>query len=383
MKKIFAADAHSVGSPHRRRRVWFYVGGGVALAIGLVLLWGYGTCKFVPNTFGDRYGCYLDRVNLILRFEGATPALEYVRTVVYPGNGYAMVHVLLHTVGEYAYYESGGDIMNMYYYLLPYLQLMNNANFYDGFDGFDGFVHGFMTEYLTGQTDPIPVTMQKLCMGKTKVPGIPIGMFDCYHMLGHGIMHATANDLPTALEYCDTAGNKTAIEGCYYGSFMEDSFLYDPDYHEESPRPDSVGTSMKDVCAQFTGQRAISCDTFVGESYFVGHPRDIAGAFNECQSLAANQDVCIGRLAGVLVASLSRNFGDAQALCEQYASAAYRDTCISSASATIEAGFGIPTQSLLMPASDFLESLRFSFIIAARKIGAFWGHLFPSIVRNR
>ena len=339
----------------RIRRSLYSTGLALALLIiGSGLVWAYGTCAFESASAGKLYSCYFSRINTIAEKRGVPAALEYVRFVVYPNNGYAMVHVLLHRVGDLAFYENA-NVAQMSSYLLPYQNLIQDRLL---LGGFDGFIHGYVTEYMESQKDKIPATMKYLCGGGLQIPTVTTDPGLCYHMLGHALMHASGNELDTALGLCDTASTTVTREGCYYGTFMEDSFLYNAQYHEESSRPDSIGPSMKGVCDRFTGERETYCDMYVGESYLARHPDDTAGAFRECESLKQNQSNCVSRLGNILIASFAHNASDIKTMCDKYASPIYQRYCISSAQESLQAGLGIQSR---LSFATYMDNLLHAF----------------------
>ena len=323
---------------------WFrwVLGVIVVLSIALAWTWNWSACAFA-KTPSEKYGCYVSRVNHIVTEDGVAAGLAYVRYAIYPSNGYAMVHVVLHEVGESAY-ESGASIDDAKQYLSPYTALMERNHL---MGGFDGFLHGYLSSYFVEDRRPLPERIATLCGGGVSIPGITDDTFRCYHAVGHALMHAEFNVLAQVIVDCNTLTLPAALKGCLYGAFMEDSFLYDPQYHHEASRPDVRGTSLRGICETYTGVEASSCDSFVGESYMTGGG-DLAGAFAECAQVGGDgEKLCIARLGAVAAATSISDHADVVALCRQNATEAQQILCQSSIRTGISGALGIPVQESL------------------------------------
>ena len=328
----------------------------VGIVVLVSLLWVHDTCSFQHLEYKQAYGCYSERVERITERYGIPAALAYVKDVIYPVNGYSMVHQIMHELGDRAFSSDQKlDALNMY--LSPYKDLVRGVPPYTGFDG---FVHGFLVDYMTSRKKPLPDQMEEICSTKNSIIGIPKNLIECYHMVGHVIMHEVGNKVDTALKYCDALQNESEKDACYTGTFMEDYFLYDPFFHQGAPRPDAEGPSMYNLCAHYTGTKLYYCDMYVGVSFSLSS-NDLGGAFAECGKLSQNNTSCAAHIGTFVVASLSRSVSQAEDICNRYATPAYKESCISAASGSLKAGFGVPPpQSLSISLGNFLQVLSFS-----------------------
>ena len=336
------------------RKLKYVLIGLVFLLAGLFTFSEYITCRFSDDSFDHVYACYSAHISELSKKEGVASALVYVKEVVYPHNGYSTVHILLHHLGEAAY-EENDDPSSINAYLSPHADFFKNDQF---LNGFDGFVHGYLAEYITSQEKPLPTVMRDICEGSLKISHITTDTYACYHTLGHALMHAVGNRTSIALSLCDTAPEGLAQSACYVGAFMEDTFLYDPHYHENSPRPDVSGPSLLTLCSDFVGVKAEKCAQQVGDSYLTMHHTDAKGAFIECEKLPQNKDICVQELGTIIMASFSQNKEDVATLCKKYAQESQINVCENAALSGLHTGFGVhPHQSFSDRFSSFLYSL--------------------------
>jgi len=313
----------------------FVLLGAVCVYVGM---WAKQECFFPANDFY----CYREAAARILTEDGVAPALSYVGERVSPRTGYAFAHLILHDIGEYAYGMSG-DLDEALAQLERY---RTSAPPDKDLLPFDGFVHGVVSSYFLASGDPhtYPRLMQEICQSSRSMPGVTRSEASCHHALGHGLVHASANRIAPALTACVTAGTTTAREGCYYGAFMELSFLYLPGYHPGAPRPDSKDASLKELCVNLSEDARPHCMHFVGQSYLHAHPKDFDGAFAECAGLGEFDEICAKRLGQVMVTNYVRDEHEAQVFCKRYAGL-LEDVCFDAAREAIDLGFGRESNS--------------------------------------
>lgn len=189
------------------------------------------------------------------------------------------------------------------------------------------------------------VAAQRICA--EAAPRSIIARTGCAHTMGHAFMHANNNNIKDSLALCDGLVGEGANEQCYQGVFMENEFLYSRNYHPESHRPEAHGTSMKDVCEQFTGMQFQVCSTYVGESFLIAQSGTVTEAFNECSRLTDNQDACAGRLGSSVLASWSHTRDEAIALCKKFSGEKYFDACVGGAVASVRMGYTAATGETL------------------------------------
>ncbi|MBI2048607.1 MAG: hypothetical protein HYT30_01640 [Parcubacteria group bacterium] len=300
--------------------------------------------------------CYEKHIDELARKQGVAASLWYVRDVIYPAHGYSLVHFLLHHIGELAYQENP-HIESLSTYLQPFTDVaLREGEF---MHGFDGLAHGYITAYIAASERPQPEMIKSICESEVVIPGVTTNTFTCYHTLGHALMFAHNNSLTKTLDICDTLAD-TARQGCYFGTFMENGFLYLDTYHPDAPRPDATGVSMKHVCEKFSGDHRRACEVFVGDSYLAGPSHDLAGAFEEC-GMVQEHYACAERVGSITIASLSKNMDDARALCSTYATNPVTHVyCVAGAERGLREGMGILQQSFFSEALDVLGALRAS-----------------------
>lgn len=307
----------------------------------------------------DKYTCYGTEVNKIISQKGVASAMEYVHRVVLPTNGYSIVHIVLHSVGEAAYFEQKKDLTKTLSYMRPYTKYARDGQY---LNGFDGFYHGAITAYFFDNKDSelLQSLVAKVCEGQVTIPGIGAGTFECYHTVGHALMNALGNKLQLALASCDQQPSQTAQAGCYYGVFMENSFLYSSSYHPGLPRPDVEGSSMVSVCARFESEKNYYCSHFVGQVYLTTHPGDMKGAFDECKKLKTYNTFCIQRLGVMFIPSHYK--GDYSKMIKtcDYAGTQYVSICKAAVDQGVKLGFGGDVKN--SKAEEFISFLKGTFL---------------------
>ena len=289
------------------------------------------SAKDVPVCFGKK-------INKKLVGEGVAPTLKYVNDVVLPENGYSVVHVLLHLAGEYAYIKEN-SLAKTFEYMEPYAKYSKNGEY---LNGFDGFYHGAITMFFElNKEKDIDELIAEICEKGLVIPGnITSNPFECYHAIGHALMHAKGNNLDEALEVCDQQKGEIKQNGCYYGVFMENAFLYAPTYHPDGQRDTALGNSMAGLCRLYSEKRAHYCAQFVGQSYLAGYPKDIKGAFVECAKVPQEYGICVHRLGVMFIPG--QFVGDRKKMKEacDLAAPAYRHICMNAVEQGIILGFG-------------------------------------------
>lgn len=297
------------------------------------------------RTAVDKYACYGKQMQTILKTKGVDASIQYIKSVVMVSNGYSVSHVLFHAVGETAYYKQDRDIKRTVAYLKPYLASIDTQD--EHLNGFDGFYHGAISTYFEDRLHevPLPKLISNICSDSFEIPGISSNSFECYHTIGHGTMHALGNKLNDSIKICAELDNAVAQEGCYYGVFMEESFLFSPLYHKGMERPDVKGNSLIAVCNSFSGVQSASCSHFAGQVYLTTHPSDIKGAFDECKKLTNSVPSCIVRLGVVFIPS--HHYGDYEKMKQicGYAGEIYKSTCIDAVNQGVRMGFGGPIKN--------------------------------------
>lgn len=179
----------------------------------------------------------------------------------------ASCHLLSHDIGHAAYrkYEEFGKAM-------LYKDEICNA----------GYIHGVIESYFSEDSD-ITEKMRLVC--GPYVTGA-FTRWQCDHGIGHGLMFATNNDLPKALQLCETLSNEGSKHPCISGVFMEnvmadqenhttkylkrDDPFYPCQIQEEKYKGHCYGYSPTNFLKKFPGEyekALIWCKT--GETPFV------------------------------------------------------------------------------------------------------------------
>lgn len=85
-----------------------------------------------------------------------------------------------------------------------------------------GCQHGFF-EYALSQKSSYKEAITSICENLAIKKSAPKLYSYCYHGAGHGLMMALSYDLEKSLDICNSLPSKAAVEGCWQGTFMENS----------------------------------------------------------------------------------------------------------------------------------------------------------------
>ena len=156
----------------------------------------------------------------------------------------------------------------------------------------DGYLHGVIEEKFVKfphNNHEIITAVQSICNRYTYPDR-------CWHGVGHGLMFFTSNDLPAALQICDTYPLLKARYRCYEGVFME-NFLSDPNNHPSAYLdPDDPFTPCPDEPSKFKP----TCYFYVPIYYLKLNHDDYASAINWCQSAEIGYESACVRGVGSL-----------------------------------------------------------------------------------
>lgn len=303
--------------------------GVLLVTCGVLFLWGYGTCAFAKNTDESLRTCYAVRLYTLIDTRGAATGLAYTRYVIYPANLPGVAHTYLHMVGAAAYHEDP-DLHAIATYMAPYADMLTQPTFTNSFDG---FIHGYVSEYLFFSSTSLSETMTAICNGGDLVPGFPGMDSNCYHAVGHGAMYAVGNELDEALDLCDSLPTREATQHCYGGVFMENEFLLNPTYHPQIPRPASYEYSSPAMCARFAHDRLDACSKYVGVTFLLLHPDDVAGAFAECHLLPHTEAICVQHLGAIEIGNRAIDLDTAKEMCSAHVAPPLDRVCLEGAQA--------------------------------------------------
>ena len=159
---------------------------------------------------GD-FDCHLSSALETLHQRGALEAQRTLRSLYEAGRmDQNDCHKIAHAVGEAAF-RAVGDIEEA-------LRLATNACS-------GGYYHGVMKGFFGDKIDHGVVgrEVESVCASFGYHTN---GAVSCFHGLGHALMYATGNDLPSVLTACDRAANNDEWRRshCYDGAFMANAF---------------------------------------------------------------------------------------------------------------------------------------------------------------
>lgn len=126
----------------------------------------------------------------------------------------------------------------------------------------------------------------------------------CWHGTGHGLMFFTANDLPKALNVCDTYTTARARHRCYEGVFME-NFLTDPDVGHPSSYVSSKNPFVP--CPSEAGRYKAVCYFYEPIYYLSLHNNNYALALKWCRGAEFGYDSSCIRGVGSLAMKYNIN----------------------------------------------------------------------------
>lgn len=236
--------------------------------------------------------CFEREIGEILKTNDMDAAIKFVKEEIINKNaGYDIVHLIFHYLGEFAYTNSG-DLEETLSYLEPYIYRGNQKLSVNEFmDGMDGYLHGSVSRYFIDNSDKsLDYLIGSVCDRDFKMGNTKWKLPECYHTVGHALMAAKGNDIFKSILVCDGLINKADIDTCSYGVFMENAFLYRPNYHNGLPRPNVSGDSMAKLCSSFLNDKRIICSRLIGASLRNSQDNVIKQGFIECEKAKIDGD---------------------------------------------------------------------------------------------
>jgi len=167
-------------------------------------------------------------------------------------------HELVHEIGHAAY-EKYGDFAKA-------------VSFQDDLCG-SGYLHGVI-EAKFRQTTDVLAEMKTLCKNYASI----VDLGKCYHGIGHGLMYYNGNNLPQAIEWCDSLYSTSAKIRCAEGVYMEN-------FGSETSLHPSAFLNPKDSlypCAVQPEQFKFACYYYAPLYYLNLRLDDYAGALKLC-----------------------------------------------------------------------------------------------------
>lgn len=225
--------------------------------------------------------------------------------------GYGVPHMVMHHLG-YDSLEITDNDFEKALAMIP--EDINDEKYYS----YDGYIHGLTQAYFlkAHKTLNLSELFNTVC-GSKIIMNSPVASSDCYHTIGHGLMHMNGNDISNSLAQCGMLIDSDKQQKCSYGVFMEQSALYNPLYHPDWLRSYKEETLFP-FCMNTDSQYKYNCAHFTGHSYLFAHPGDYKGAFELCNNFLEDdlRKSCVQRIALVHIPnSIGNTEEDAQEIC--------------------------------------------------------------------
>lgn len=289
----------------------------------------------------DRYGkketyeYYSKKTIEILNSKGIIEALKYVNETVSKNAGYGLTHMIIHIIGHEAYHKTGSLKKAMSY--LPECSFTEEC-FWD----YDGYQHGVFQSFFDYNRNVKPVSelMQQACseyynstlLASNNVSKRLIST-QCFHALGHALMSLNNNDVFRSLSDCEKLPEEIMKDRCFYGVFMENSYLQIPYYEPNAPRPFAADETIT-ICKNVKDNQKLPCSNFVAWSMLI-KGEDINKSFGLCFELEEKyRRPCVSLAAKHFIPNLLRdNFTGMIETCENLGP--YEEICIAGIAAGI------------------------------------------------
>lgn len=288
-------------------------------------------CNEFQNDNYQEFKCFEQSIYRIIDTQGLEAALAYTDKVIRKKSIFGYTHMLTHTIGHMAYHKTK-DYQKAISYLPP-----PEEKWAGGYEiRFSGFRHGAMgalfSEYIS---EGSAHELTKIVCGEYfDIPeGTPQerseGYTHCFHGVGHALMMAHQNDVARSLSSCEELPNARMRDWCYYGVFMENSYLFSEGYGKQRPRPDVTGDSMAPLCLSMAEKYRRHCSLFMGGAYLAAHRNDFKGVVNDCQRIGKSyEEDCIINAARLFVTSqLQNDFSKMITTCKEFVKK-YEERCI-------------------------------------------------------
>ena len=154
--------------------------------------------------------CYEKQVREVRENKGIEAAINYIAKEIREDETYNIIHMVLHDLGHFAYYDAGGDIQKAFSYLSPKIVTPND---YVAFDGYQhGVLHSFFYEERKNYS--MQDLMRASCNEYFDLENYGIPSSQCFHAVGHALMYSNENDVlyifHTAKIYPTKTVDKTA-----------------------------------------------------------------------------------------------------------------------------------------------------------------------------
>ena len=263
--------------------------------------------------------CYIQGIREIIKHEGIAAALRYADDKIRKWSTFSITHVVMHEIGYAAGYET-----NDFEKALSYIP--KSSQHIEHYFHYDGYQHGvFMVLFRKKKdTSTIDTLIREACPRAFETrpqlsDDMRVAIEQCFHAVGHALMYAFDNDPFVALPYCDSLSEGYMKKWCYFGVFMENSYLYSSFHNPEGARPYVTGNSMLPLCFKVDEKYRLECAKFAGRAYLHVERGNWKGLFRECSLFAEKKEreVCVGQGARLFIPMFYENdFKSMEAACE-------------------------------------------------------------------
>jgi hypothetical protein len=332
------------------------------IILSIVTISYYFTYSCLWKKPGESLRCFENRVENVNKLLGTEYTLAYVDKVIFENSDITTTHLSLHKVGNSSYEKS----KNLKEALVPIEKYMLPGKYSWAFDGYR---HGVYQSYLKEKSEMGigPVQAIKSICGKYEnliLDNFDIELFldfiemrQCFHAMGHALMFISANNIDMSLSYCDMLpANLAQNEWCYFGVFMEASYLFWPEWNPDTPINYSKYESLLPICNSFLGTKKKMCESYVGRSNLFFNFGNTNDSILKCKNIDNKEGIlnCVGRTARKGVTNLNSidDFKKMSLACVTEFSNEFTKKCIEGMAAGVYLG-----QTQLISHLDFCENL--------------------------
>ncbi len=297
--------------------------------------------KSGEKKFGQKtIPCYLEVVREIVKKEGIAAALTFTDKEIREKSTFSITHVAMHEIGFAAAEET-----NDFEKALSYIP--DSGHNTEGYFHYDGYQHGvFMVMFRKNKEKrSIKTLIREACPQafesmRARSDHKTVAVEQCFHAVGHALMYAFDNDPFVALPYCDEMPEVFMQKWCYFGVFMENSYLYSNFHNPEGMRPYVTGNSMLPLCMKVDEKYRLECAKFAGRAYMHVKDGNWRGMFAECKGFMnrKEKEVCVGQAARLFIPMFYKSDWDSMVVACVDTDAELSNICLSEVAVGIRQG---------------------------------------------
>lgn len=287
----------------------------------------------------ELYEYYSKRTEEIINSNGIEEALKYINETVRKNTKYGLTHMIMHIVGHEAYHKTAN--------LKKALSYLPDCSFTEEcFWDFDGYQHGVFQAYFRNNKNikPVSTLMQQACSEYYNTTLLTSDNLSkrlistqCFHALGHALMDFNNNDVFKSLSDCEMLPDDVMKDRCYYGVFMENSYLQVPFYEPNAPRPLITNGTIIPICEKVKESQKFTCSNFVAWTMLL-KGEDINRSLSLCFDLEEKyRRPCISLAAKHFIPNIFKDdFPRMVDICKNLGH--YEETCIGAVAEGIRQG---------------------------------------------